>query len=101
MAKVDFTKIDNITEDQYNEAVAAGYTGSFEKYYVEIMKAVDINILSDKFLLAFEIGEDMEKTLTHILETNYKGIMYKFEKDIYGKTRFLYIVKDEGITYVA
>ena len=73
----------------------------FEKYYVEIMKAIDLNILSDKFLLAFEIGEDMEETLTHIIETNYKGIMYKFEKDIYGKTRFLYIVKDEGITYVA
>ena len=65
------------------------------------MKAIDLNILSDKFLLAFEIGEDMEETLTHIIETNYEGIMYKFEKDIYGKTRFLYIVKDEGITYVA
>ena len=71
------------------------------KYYEIIMSLIDSHVLSDKFLLAFEIGEDMEEELTHIIETNYKGIMYKFEKDIYGKVRFLYIIKDEGITYVA
>ena len=71
------------------------------KYYEIIMSTIDSQILSDKYLLAFEIGEDMEEELTHLIETKYKGIMYKFEKDIYGKTRFLYIIKDEGITYVA
>ena len=71
------------------------------KYYEQIISLIDSSILSDKFLLAFEIGEDMEEELTHLLETKYVGIMYKFEKDIYGKSRFLYIVKDEGITYVA
>lgn len=71
------------------------------KYYEEIFTAIDSQMMSEKFLLAFEIGEDMEDELTHILETKYQGIMYKFEKDIYGKVRFLYIVKDEGITYVA
>ncbi len=71
------------------------------KYYEIIMSTIDSHILADKYLLAFEIGEDMKEELTHLIETNYKGIMYKFEKDIYGKTRFLYIIKDEGITYVA
>ena len=71
------------------------------KYYEVIMTLIDSQVLSDKFLIAFEIGEEMEEELTHILETKYQGIMYKFEKDIYGKTRFLYIIKDEGITYVA
>ncbi len=71
------------------------------KYYEIIMTLIDSNVLSDRYLLAFEIGEDMQDELTHIIETKYKGIMYKFEKDIYGKTRFLYIIKDEGITYVA
>lgn len=71
------------------------------KYYEIIMALIDSQVLSDKFLIAFEIGEDIEEELTHILETKYHGIMYKFEKDIYGKTRFLYIIKDEGITYVA
>ena len=71
------------------------------KYYEIMMSMIDSFMLSDKFLMAFEIGEDMEEELTHYIETNYKGIMYKFEKDIYGKSRFLYIVRDEGITYVA
>ena len=71
------------------------------KYYEIIMSTIDSQILADKYLLAFEIGEDMEEELTHLIETKYKGIMYKFEKDIYGKTRFLYIIKDEGITYAA
>ena len=71
------------------------------KYYEIMMSMIDSFMLSDKFLMALEIGEDMEEELTHYIETNYKGIMYKFEKDIYGKPRFLYIVRDEGITYVA
>ena len=70
------------------------------KYYEIMMSLIDSFVLSDKFLMAFEIGEDMEEELTHYIEKNYKGIMYKFEKDIYGKSRFLYIVRDEGITYV-
>lgn len=71
------------------------------KYYEKIMSLIDTFVLNDKFLMAFEIGEDMKDELTHIIESKYKGIMYKFEKDIYGKDRYLYIVKDEGITYVA
>ena len=77
------------------------FASPVEKYYQEILKAIDLNLMSDRFLMAFEIGEDMEEVLTHLLEDKYKGIMYKFEKDIYGKTRFLYIVKDEGISYEA
>ena len=71
------------------------------KYYEQIMSLIDTFVLNEKFLMAFEIGEDMKDELTHIIESKYKGIMYKFEKDIYGKDRYLYIVKDEGITYVA
>ena len=71
------------------------------KYYEMIMSVIDSKIMSDRFLIAFEIGEDMREELTSIIETKYRGIMYKFEKDIYGKDRFLYIVKDEGISYEA
>lgn len=71
------------------------------KYYEKILSLIDTFVLNEKFLMAFEIGEDMKDELTHIIESKYKGIMYKFEKDIYGKDRYLYIVKDEGITYVA
>ena len=69
------------------------------KFYKEILTSIDKQLLSDKkFIIAFEIGEDMEEELTDILETNYPGIMYRFDKDIYNKTRFLYIVKNEELT---
>ena len=63
------------------------------KYYEEILSHLDL--LKNKFLIAFEIGEDLEEKLEEILQTHFPGIGYKFEKDIYGKTRFLYIFKNE------
>lgn len=69
------------------------------KYYEEILTSIDKQLLNDKkFIIAFEIGEDMKDRLTNIIESKYPDIMYKFEKDIYGKDRFLYIVKNEELT---
>ena len=66
------------------------------KYYEEILTSIDKQLLNDnKFLIAFEIGEDMEEDLTNLLEKKYPGIMYRFDKDIYNKTRFLYIVNNK------
>lgn len=68
------------------------------KYYEIILTSIDKQLLrDDKFLIAFEIGEDMEEELTQLLEEKYPGIMYRFDKDIYNKTRFLYIVKNEEL----
>ena len=70
-----------------------------EKYYIEILTSIDKQLLSDKkFLIGFEIGEDMEDVLTRIIEEKYPGLLYQFEKDICGKTRFLYIMKNEELT---
>ena len=71
------------------------------KYYEIILSLINSVVMANKFIMAFEIGEDMEEELTHLLETEYLGIMYKFEKDIYGKSRFLYIMKDEEVSYEA
>lgn len=69
------------------------------KYYDIILTSIDKQLLrDDKFLIAFEIGEDMEEELTKLIEEKYPGIMYRFDKDIYNKTRFLYIVKNEELT---
>ena len=69
------------------------------KYYQEILTSIDKQMLSDnKFLIAFEIGEDMEDELTELLEKKYSGILYQFDKDIYGKTRFLYIINNKELT---
>ena len=69
------------------------------KFYEEILTSIDKQLLSDKkFLIAFEIGEDTEEELTKILEEKYSGLLYQFEKDIYDKTRFLYIINNKELT---
>ena len=61
------------------------------KYYEQMI--ANLENMSEQALLAFEIGEDMEEELTNLLENDYPGIGYNFEKDMYGKVRFLYILK--------
>lgn len=61
------------------------------KFYEEILN--NICKMKNEFLIALEIGEDMKDELTNILENNHQGLGYNFEKDMYGKTRFLYILK--------
>lgn len=69
------------------------------KFYKEILTSIDKQLLNDnKFLIAFEIGEDMEEELTDLLEKNYSGLLYSFDKDMYGKTRFLYIINNKELT---
>lgn len=68
------------------------------KFYEEILTSIDKQIMSNhKFLIAFEIGEDMEKELTDLLETKYNDLLYRFDKDMYGKTRFLYIINNKDL----
>ena len=62
------------------------------KYYEMIINSIN-NIMKEHFLIAFEIGEDMEESLTKILQENNLDGCYRFEKDIYGKLRFLFIMK--------
>ena len=61
------------------------------KYYREIL--FNLQKMKGEFFIAFEIGEDMEKELTDLLEDEFQGLGYSFDQDIYGKTRFLYILK--------
>ena len=48
-------------------------------------------IVNDEFIIAFEIGEEQEETLTKLVNKYCKGCSFYFEKDMYNKTRFLYI----------
>ena len=52
-----------------------------------------------EFILAFEIGEDMEDELSVMVENYFPDAMYTIAKDMYGKTRFLYIIRKEGLNY--
>ena len=69
------------------------------KFYEDILSHLDM--MNEKFFIAFEIGEDMQEELTSIIEKDYKGLGYKFATDIYGKDRFLYIMRDDWKIYEA
>lgn len=60
-------------------------------YYEEIIKDAH-EVLNDGGMLAFEIGEDMEESLTKIINACMPKANYQFAKDMYGKTRHLFIV---------
>ena len=60
------------------------------KYY-EILLVQAKKLLNSKFLIAFEIGEDMENALTDLVKKYYPDCDFFFEEDMYGKTRFLLI----------
>ena len=59
-------------------------------YYEKLLKEY-VPIVNDKYLLAFEIGEDMKEKLMKLVDKSCPKATYFFENDIYGKTRFLFI----------
>ena len=84
----DESTIDKKTWEQepHLALLASPNTFFYEKLLKEFNRAVN-----DKFIIAFEIGEDMEESLTRLVKQYCPNEEYFFEKDIYGKTRFLFI----------
>ena len=62
------------------------------KCYEEIFSKAKL-VLKDHYLMAFEIEDDMEKPLIELMNKYLENCSYSFKKDIYGKLRFLYIIK--------
>lgn len=60
------------------------------KFYELIFQEM-AHVLNERYLLCFEIGEDMEIALTTLIKQYCPTSNYTFEKDIYGKTRFLFV----------
>ncbi len=60
-------------------------------FYEEVFKHYK-ELMNDKYIMAFEIGEDMEQALTLLISKYFNEVKYVFEKDIYNKTRFLFII---------
>ena len=61
-------------------------------FYEEILKNID-KVLNPGGIVAFEIGEEMEESLTAIVKKYMPGSNFYFTKDLYNKTRFLYIIE--------
>ena len=62
-------------------------------FYEQIFKDHQ-KVMKPKFLLAFEIGEDMEEALTILTKKYFDKCEHQFVKDIYDKTRFLFIKQE-------
>ena len=65
------------------------------RYYEKVLQDCSL-LMNSKYLLAFEIGEDMEEELTKLIDKYLPDTTHFFEKDMYGKTRFLFI-KQESV----
>ena len=64
-------------------------------FYEKLLRELN-GVVNPCFLVAFEIGEDMENELTKLVDKYCPKDDRWFEKDIYGKTRFLFI-KNSGV----
>lgn len=62
-------------------------------FYEQIFKQYQ-SVTNDKFLLAFEIGEDMEEVLTNLCNQYFRNDNFYFLKDMYNKIRFLIIIRE-------
>ena len=87
----DIQTIDSKTWNQepHLALLASPNTLFYEKIFKDYEK-----VMNDKFLLAFEIGEDMEASLSLLMNKYSKKCEYEFIKDVYGKTRFLFIKQE-------
>ncbi len=63
-----------------------------QTYFYEKIFIQSKQHLNKQFLLAFEIEENMEKQLCELGRIYFPGRNIIFTKDMYGKTRFMYIM---------
>lgn len=90
---VDITKeIDPKTKFEPAIALYAPLNGL---YFYEIILKKYQEYLEDKYLFAFEIGEEQAKEITNIAKKYYKNAKILVEKDLCGKDRYLFITNCE------
>ena len=62
-------------------------------FYEKILSEIN-KYLKDRFIIGFEIEEDMEDKLTELIKQHLPNTIYSFYKDICNKTRFVIIESD-------
>ncbi len=76
-----------------NEPMNAIYSEDGVAFYRDVFQNYR-KFMNDKFMMAFEINYDQEHQLTELVEEYFPSDKkYMFLKDIYGLTRFLFILK--------
>ena len=85
-------KIDIEEKVKKYEPLNAIYSKDGTAFYEDVFKHYK-EITNSKFFMAFEINYDQEEKLTNLIKIFFdENIIYKFVKDIYGLTRFLFII---------
>ena len=83
--------IDSIDEKTFKQEPHLALLASPNtKFYEELLKNSN-RVLNDKYLIGLEIGEDMEEAMEELVKKYCPNNESYFQKDIYGKTRFLFI----------
>lgn len=87
-------KVETIDKQVYKyEPHLALLANPCTKFYEEMFIKMPQVMNEKHYLATFEIGEDMEESLTDLVEKYFKDVRYKIAKDLYGKPRFLFIIK--------
>lgn len=82
-----------LPENVKHEPSLALYSPNKGTYHIEKILQEAEKYLKNKFLIALEINEKSEEDLSVIVNKYFKNITYKFEKDLTGRTRYLFIIK--------
>lgn len=84
----DITTIDKKTWEQEPHLALLAKPCTY--FYEQILKDYS-KVMNRKFIIAFEIGEDMEEAMTSLIQKYLPNSKYSFKKDIYDRTRFAFI----------
>ena len=78
-----------------NEPMTAVYSQDGTAFYEAYFRRHKSFMNKEKFLMAFEINYDQEIKLTKLIKKYFRNenVKFKFVKDIYGLTRYLFITK--------
>ena len=79
---------------QYEPSIAL-FSGEQGIEHIEKIIKEYKNYTKERSILALEINEQSEPTITEIIKNNLENkITYKFEKDLTGRTRYLFIFRN-------
>ena len=79
--------------DKYEPHLALYANDNGLYFYKEIIKDAS-KYLNDKFIIAFEIGYQQADDIIKIVDNNFTDVKTIIEKDLSGKDRYLFIIKD-------
>ena len=79
--------------DKYEPHLALYANDNGLYFYKEIIKNAS-KYLNDKYIIAFEIGYQQADDIIKIVDNNFTDVKTIIEKDLSGKDRYLFIIKD-------